>query len=62
MKKAISFWSFLFLFMNGIRIEKKFPEYEHVYKKYFGQGYDFNDNKYSLIISNHIQYIIIKLT
>ena len=54
MKKAISFWSFLFLFMNGIRIEKKFPEYEHVYKKYFGQGYDFNDNKYSLIISNHI--------
>ena len=61
MKKAISFWSWIFLFMNGVIVKHKFPEYKDVYKKYLGEDYDFNDNKYSLIISNHIGFFEIVL-
>ena len=34
--------------------EKKVDNCERVYKKYLGDDYDFSDQKYSLIISNHI--------
>lgn len=56
MKRAISFWSKLFLISNGVYYKNK-PLNEdfvkNVYKKYLGENYDFSDNKYSLIISNH---------
>lgn len=55
-KNAITFWSWLFLLANGVRIGKKFPEYEKVYKKYLGEDYNFENDKYSLIISNHIGF------
>ena len=61
MKKAISFWSWLFLFMNGVIIKKKNTEYQDIYKKYIGEDYDFNYDKYSLIISNHIGFFEIVL-
>ena len=55
-KNLISCWSWLFLAMNGVRIKKKFPEYKEVYQKYLGEDYNFEDDKYSLIISNHIGF------
>ena len=61
MKKTVSFWSWIFLFMNGVIIKNKYPEYKDVYKKYLGEDYDFNDDKYSLIISNHIGFFEIVL-
>ena len=61
MKKGVAFWSWIFLFMNGIIIKKKYPEYKDVYKKYLGEDYDFNDDKYSLITSNHIGFFEIVL-
>ena len=61
MKKAISFWSWIFLFINGVIIKKKYPEYKNVYKKYLGEDYDFNDDNYSLITSNHIGFFEIVL-
>ncbi len=56
MKTAVSFWSSLFLFMNGVWIRRKHLDYEEVYKKYLGEDYDFNDDKYSIILSNHIGF------
>ena len=61
MKKAVAFWSWIFLFMNGVIIKKKYPEYKDVYKKYLGEDYDFNDDKYSLITSNHIGFFEVVL-
>ena len=54
--EVIKFWSFLFLFTNGISLEKEKIEYEEIYKKYLGPEYNFKEEKYSLIISNHIGY------
>ena len=56
MKFGISFWASFFLLVNGIRIRTKKVECEKVYKKYLGEDYDFSDEKYSLIISNHIGF------
>jgi 1-acyl-sn-glycerol-3-phosphate acyltransferase len=56
MKFGISFWATFFLFANGIKLEKKTVDYEKVYKKYLGEDYDFKDDKYSLLISNHIGF------
>ena len=56
MKFGISFWSVFFLYVNGIHIENKKVDCEEVYKKYLGEDYDFSDDKYSLIISNHIGF------
>ena len=56
MKFAITFWSKFFLFVNGIRVRTKKVECEEVYKKYLGEDYDFKDDKYSLLISNHIGF------
>ena len=61
MKNAVTCWSYMFLFMNGIWVKKKYPEYEKVYKKYLGEDYDFTDDKYSLLISNHIGFFEIVL-
>lgn len=53
---AIKFWSSIFLMINGISAKKEELKYEEVYKKYLGPDYDFKQEKYSLIISNHIGY------
>ena len=54
-KKIIKFWSYLGLKAALINIKKrKLNTCEEVYKKYLGNDYDFTDQKYSLIISNHI--------
>ena len=56
MKNAVSFWSSIFLVMNGVWIRRKHLDYEEVYKKYLGEDYDFKDDKYSIILSNHIGF------
>ena len=56
MKFGISFWATFFLYANGIRVINKNVDCEKVYKKYLGEDYDFTDDKYSLIISNHIGF------
>ena len=56
MKFGITFWATFFLYGNGIRVLPKKIECEEVYKKYLGEDYDFKDDKYSLIISNHIGF------
>lgn len=56
MKFGISFWATFFLYANGIRILPKKVDCEEVYKKYLGEDYDFKDDKYSLLISNHIGF------
>ena len=61
MKNAISFWSWTFLFMNGVLIKRKYPEYKEIYKKYLGEDYDFTDEKYSLITSNHLGFFEVVL-
>ncbi len=59
-KKAewiIKFWSSLALKTCMISLEEKkleLKKYENVYKKYLGNDYNFSDEKYSLIISNHL--------
>lgn len=56
MGRAISFWSHAFLITNGIFIKNRpldKEKVEKVYKKYLGEDYDFSDEKYSLLISNH---------
>ncbi len=62
MKKAVSFWSWSFLLMNGIRTKRRYPEYIKVYKKYLGEDYDFSDDKHSLITSNHIGFFEVVLS
>ena len=53
-KKIIRFWSYLGLTNSLISIKSKKVDYEKVYKKYLGNDYNFNGQKYSLIICNHI--------
>ena len=53
--KIIHFWSYYAFKIANIKINKiKSDNYEQVYKKYLGENYDFYDNKYSLITSNHL--------
>ena len=47
--------------MNGVLTKKNYPEYKEIYKKYLGEDYDFNDDKYSLITSNHIGFFEVVL-
>ena len=47
---------FLFLFVNGISLEKEKIDYENLYKKYLGPNYNFKEEKYSLLICNHIGF------
>ena len=56
MKFWISFWARFFLLVNGIHLSYKKVEFEKVYKKYSGEDYDFTNDKYSLITSNHIGF------
>ena len=61
MRNAIACWSSMFLVMNGIWIQRAHLDYEDVYKKYLGDDYDFTDDKYSIILSNHIGFFEIVL-
>jgi len=54
--EVIKFWSFLFLYINGISLKREEIKYEEIYKKYLGPDYNFKEEKYSLIISNHIGF------
>ena len=56
MADIISFWARWFFFINCVKIDDKKLPYEEVYKKYLGNDYDFSDQRYSLIISNHTGY------
>ena len=61
-KKIIKFWTYLCLSSALIKIrEKKSLNVKDVYKKYLGNDYDFEDKKYSLIISNHIGFFDVLL-
>ena len=54
--KVTKFWSSIFLKINLISLIKEEIPYKEVYQKYLGKDYNFNDNKYSLIICNHLGY------
>ena len=54
--EVIKFWSFLFLYINGISLEKEKIDFEEIYKKYLGPEYNLCLEKYSLIICNHIGF------
>ena len=57
LSETISFWTRWLLKINGMQIIKKEIPYEEVYKKYLGPDYSFDPNeKYSLLISNHIGF------
>ena len=59
---TISFWTKWLLKVNGIKVIKKEAQYEKVYKKYLGDDYSFDPNeKYSLLISNHLGFYDIVL-
>ncbi len=56
LSKTISKYTSWFFCLNGIKIIKKELPYEEIYKKYLGDDYDFTDQKYSIIICNHIGF------
>lgn len=57
LSETISFWTRWLLKINGMQIIKREIPYEEVYKKYLGPDYSFDPNeKYSLLISNHIGF------
>ena len=57
LSETISFWTRWLLKINSIHIVKREIPYEEVYKKYLGPDYSFDPNeKYSLLISNHIGF------
>jgi len=62
LSETISFWTTWLLKINGIEVVKKNLPYEEVYKKYLGEDYfsEYND-KYSLIVSNHLGFYDIVL-
>jgi 1-acyl-sn-glycerol-3-phosphate acyltransferase len=53
---ATKFWGGWFLKVNLIFLTKKDVSYEEVYKKYLGDDYNFKEDKFSLIICNHLGY------
>jgi 1-acyl-sn-glycerol-3-phosphate acyltransferase len=56
LSKIMKFYNYLFLSCSMINLMEKKIDCTEVYKKYLGPDYDFNDNKYSLIICNHIGF------
>ena len=57
LEKATYFWMSLYFFVNNISTEKNEIEYKDIYKKYLGDNYDFNQNNFSVYISNHFGYL-----
>ena len=61
-KKIIKFWTFLALSSAFIKVrEKKSSKVKEIYMKYLGNDYNFDDKKYSIIISNHIGFFDVLL-
>lgn len=56
MKKIVSCYCYLILIIIGVIPKQKNLDYKNIYKKYLGEDYNFHDDKYSLIISNHIGF------
>jgi hypothetical protein len=54
--KITKFWGSVFLKVNLIFLVKQDIPYKEVYKKYLGNDYNFNEDKYSVIICNHLGY------
>ena len=54
--KITKFWSSIFLKINLIFLIKQELPYKEVYQKYLGNDYNFEEDKYSLIICNHLGY------
>ena len=46
----MKFYNFLLLSCSMINLMEQKKDCTEVYKKYLGPDYDFNDNKYSLIM------------
>ena len=61
--KLVRFFSWLIYHAGMINLKEKKVNCEDVYKKYLGPDYDFKDDKYSLLISNHLGFydVIINL-
>ena len=61
--KFIQFYAWLFYHASMVNLKEKKINCENVYKKYLGPDYDFKEEKYSLLISNHIGFydVIINL-
>ena len=51
--KAVKFFVWLFYKASIIDLKEKKINCENIYKKYLGPEYDFKNEKYSLLISNH---------
>ena len=56
LSKIVKFYNRLFLAASMVNLMEKKIDCKEVYKKYLGPDYDFNDQKYSLIICNHIGF------
>jgi hypothetical protein len=60
-EKVLGFFTFQVLFFLGVKKNVSRNMAEKVYKKYFGENYNFTfDEKYSLIISNHTSWVVKK--
>ena len=61
--KIVRFFTWLFYHASMVHLKEKKVNCEDVYKKYLGPDYDFKDDKYSLLISNHLGFyeVIINL-
>ena len=65
LSETIIFWTRIFMKFNGMQINRQEIPYEEVYKKYLGPDYSFDPNeKYSLLISNHIGFydVVLNMT
>ena len=57
MSEIISKWTRWLLKINCIHVNRIKLDYHDIYKKYLGENYEFNkDEKYSLIVSNHLGF------
>ena len=57
MSEIISKWTRRLLKINCIHVNRIKLDYHDIYKKYLGENYEFNkDEKYSLIVSNHLGF------
>ena len=54
--KFVRFFNWIFYHTAMINLKEKKVNCEDVYKKYLGPDYDFKDNRYSLLISNHLGF------
>ena len=56
LSKIMKFYNRLFLLCSMVNLVEKKIDCKEIYKKYLGPDYDFSDQKYSLIVCNHIGF------